>query len=275
MAIDNKVLRNVIKLILETDEVDDEEVEFTTDDGKRATKSSGRVPRGPHEYRTATGEIVTIPDYANPPKMSSPFKWSDDAGESGQTAQGTTTAREEAVRSDKVISSMISSGNKRISKKYNLQQSQAGDRPDPATTSTKSYHAGIDIVRMTGETAGIEVVAAMGGTVVKVVTGQSNDLLKGGYGNQIVIKHDDGTGTRYGHLSIVIPTMGTPNNPTKVNAGSTIGYAGDTGKSTGPHLHFEHITGFDRNNEPNGTKDPDSLLRTSGVFYPLMAEITS
>lgn len=56
----------------------------------------------------------------------------------------------------------------------------------------------------------------------------------GGYGNFIEIKHNDGTISRYGHLSGYAVSKGQT-----VSAGQTIGYVGSTGNSTGPHLHFE------------------------------------
>ena len=271
MPMDNKVLRNVIKLILESDD-DEEEVEFTKDDGERATKSSGRVPRGAHEYRTATGEIVTIPDYSNPPKMSLPYKWSDESS-SSQTTAGSQTV-EQDVLAKTVVDDMKSSSDKQRSTKYNIQQSQVGERFDPIEPEKRKQHAGIDITRLVGPTEGVTVVAAQGGTIIKVVTGKTNDRTPaGGYGNQVIIKHADGSGARYGHLAAVYFTEGTPNNPATINAKAALGIAGNTGKSTGPHLHFEYITGFDENNNPLGTVDPATFFRKAGVYYPLQPEV--
>ena len=56
----------------------------------------------------------------------------------------------------------------------------------------------------------------------------------GGYGNLIIIRHDNGLETYYGHLS---KRLVEPND--WVTAGQVIGYGGSTGRSTGPHLHFE------------------------------------
>lgn len=56
----------------------------------------------------------------------------------------------------------------------------------------------------------------------------------GGYGNLIVIRHDNGLETYYGHLNKYIVKPGE-----LVKAGEIIGYGGNTGRSTGPHLHFE------------------------------------
>ena len=57
---------------------------------------------------------------------------------------------------------------------------------------------------------------------------------RGGYGNLIVLRHDNGLETFYGHLSEILV------KPEQwVTAGQVIGYGGNTGRSTGPHLHFE------------------------------------
>ncbi|HEY0907756.1 MAG TPA: peptidoglycan DD-metalloendopeptidase family protein [Candidatus Paceibacterota bacterium] len=56
----------------------------------------------------------------------------------------------------------------------------------------------------------------------------------GGYGSYVVISHPNGTQTLYGHMSKVNVTQGE-----SVTKGETIGLVGNTGKSTGPHIHFE------------------------------------
>jgi murein DD-endopeptidase MepM/ murein hydrolase activator NlpD len=56
----------------------------------------------------------------------------------------------------------------------------------------------------------------------------------GGYGKLVVIRHRDGYSTRYGHLSRIVATKGR-----HIRQGQRIGYVGNTGRSTGAHLHFE------------------------------------
>lgn len=56
---------------------------------------------------------------------------------------------------------------------------------------------------------------------------------KGGYGNTVMIRHSNGIETLYGHMSAFTPAQGT------VRAGEVIGFVGTTGRSTGPHLHYE------------------------------------
>lgn len=87
-----------------------------------------------------------------------------------------------------------------------------------------SGHLGIDIAA--GE--GAPIVAADSGVIVFA------GWATGGYGNMVMIDHGNGYQTLYGHLSSVVASCGR-----SVSKGQTIGYAGSTGNSTGPHLHFE------------------------------------
>lgn len=77
---------------------------------------------------------------------------------------------------------------------------------------------------------GAPVMAAASGKVIVALTGGWN----GGYGNYVVVSHPNGTQTLYGHLLDVTTTVGA-----SVAQGEVIGHLGNTGKSTGPHLHFE------------------------------------
>jgi LysM repeat protein len=94
---------------------------------------------------------------------------------------------------------------------------------------TQGLHGynGVDI----GASTGTGVIAAADGVVI---IANGSGAWNGGYGNYIVIRHDNGTQTLYGHLSRVLISSGS-----YVNQGSTIGLVGSTGKSTGSHLHFE------------------------------------
>ncbi len=74
------------------------------------------------------------------------------------------------------------------------------------------------------------VVAAADGVVVEADSSGWN----GGYGKTILISHGENKITRYGHLDRVLVSAGQ-----RVGGGDLIGYSGNTGRSTGPHLHFE------------------------------------
>lgn len=81
-----------------------------------------------------------------------------------------------------------------------------------------------------GMPSGSPLYASAAGTVII----SKNSGWNGGYGNYVVIQHLNGTQTVYGHMSGAIVSVGE-----KVMQGQTIGYSGNSGKSTGPHLHFE------------------------------------
>lgn len=102
----------------------------------------------------------------------------------------------------------------------------------PYGSRRRGFHPGIDF----GNVRGTQIVAAASGVVSKVVTGckEGKRGCGGGYGNYIDIEHPNGTMTRYGHLSKVNVKMGET-----VAQGDKIGSLGNTGLSTGPHLHFE------------------------------------
>ena len=84
-------------------------------------------------------------------------------------------------------------------------------------------HEGIDIANLRGT----PIYAADGGTIIYAAR-------KSGYGNFIIIYHGDGRETCYGHLNDYAVGVGDT-----VDKGQLIGYMGNTGRSTGPHLHFE------------------------------------
>ena len=102
------------------------------------------------------------------------------------------------------------------------QSSGFGRRRAP-TRGASSYHKGIDWATPVGTA----VMASSTGTVSKAGWGS-------GYGYVVYINHADGRQTRYGHLSKVLVSVGQ-----KVTQGQKIALSGNTGVSTGPHVHFE------------------------------------
>lgn len=98
-----------------------------------------------------------------------------------------------------------------------------GHRENPFGGSNVETHKGLDI----RGPLGAPVKAMAKGTVA--FAGR-----RGGYGNCIVLKHANGLETLYGHLSKILVIPGQ-----KIDIGQQIGKIGSTGRSTGPHLHYE------------------------------------
>jgi murein DD-endopeptidase MepM/ murein hydrolase activator NlpD len=114
----------------------------------------------------------------------------------------------------------------------------------------QSTHSGQDFA----VPSGTQVVAVHGGTVVKAGGNGAGD--GPAYGNAVVIKHGNGTYSQYAHLSQVKVNIGQV-----VKTGQEIARSGNTGNSSGPHLHFEIRT------TPNygSAVDPVKFLRAKGV----------
>ena len=100
--------------------------------------------------------------------------------------------------------------------------------PAPGAVKTQGIH-GYNAVDLAGS-SGAAIRAALGGEVI-VAKGSG---WNGGYGNYIVVRHSNGTQTLYAHLSSLSVGAGE-----YVEQGQTIGGMGNTGRSTGTHLHFE------------------------------------
>ncbi|MGI8581955.1 MAG: M23 family metallopeptidase [Chitinophagaceae bacterium] len=98
-----------------------------------------------------------------------------------------------------------------------------GHRENPFGGSAIETHKGLDIKGPFGA-----MVKAMAKGVVEF-TG-----IKGGFGNCIILKHGNGFETLYGHLSKILVSPGQ-----HIEIGQQIGNIGSTGRSTGPHLHYE------------------------------------
>ena len=98
-----------------------------------------------------------------------------------------------------------------------------GPRVDPITGATSALHNGVDLA-----TTQSPIVAAASGIVM--YAGDNGN----GFGNHVMLDHGDGITTRYGHLSRIKVKTGD-----RIERGAVIGLAGSTGRSTGPHVHYE------------------------------------
>ena len=118
-----------------------------------------------------------------------------------------------------------------------------GSRHVHGCAACSTDHQGLDFAA----SLGTPVRAAMGGLVLAAGAA-------GGYGQQVLLQHADGTRTRYAHLSAVDVHEGQ-----SVDAGQTIGAVGSTGVSTGAHLHYEVII-------DGRPVDPAAWLRERGLL---------
>lgn len=124
--------------------------------------------------------------------------------------------KEQLLASTPAIQPVSNSDLKRVASGY-------GYRIDPIYKTTR-FHAGLDFTAPQGT----PIYATANGTI-KIAGNQGN-----GYGNHVVINHGYGYETLYGHMFRVKARAGQ-----RVNRGEIIGYVGSTGKSTGPHCHYE------------------------------------
>jgi murein DD-endopeptidase MepM/ murein hydrolase activator NlpD len=105
-------------------------------------------------------------------------------------------------------------------------------------------HKGVDFAASTGT----PILAAGNGVITYIG-------VKGGYGNYVQIKHNNDYSTAYGHASRLSKKF---KNGSKVKQGDVVAYVGSTGRSTGPHLHFELLY--------KGTQvNPSKVKATSGL----------
>ena len=189
------------------------------------------------ETEKETVDIETIPyetEYVDDDSLPKGETKVDQEGKDGESFTRTMTTfvdgakKTSTVLEDKILAEPIDEVIIRGTKVLTGVGSGNWTWPTTSRTVTCGYlcysgHYGIDINAHTGQA----IFAADSGVVVS--TGYD-----GGYGNTIVINHKNGYYTRYAHLSSINVSSGQV-----VEAGQTIGGAGNTGNSTGTHLHFE------------------------------------
>ncbi|ASK31974.1 peptidase M23 [Chryseobacterium sp. T16E-39] len=140
------------------------------------------------------------------------------------TPKATSTASASTPASTKSVAATSSSSKITSTEKNN----------PPAEADQMQFHKGLDIAVAYGS----DVRASAAGTII--FSGQ-----KGGYGNCVIVSHGNGLATLYGHLSDLIAKVNQ-----KVKVGQVIAKSGNSGRSTGPHLHYE----VHKNNTPVNPK---------------------
>lgn len=148
----------------------------------------------------------------------------------------------EQVVSQRQLKHAMSPAGRPISKGW--LSSYYGKRTDPFN-GRREMHKGVDFAGQMG--SGIQATAA------GVVTWAGKRY---GYGNLVEINHGNGLSTRYGHCQEILVKVGE-----KVMQGQKIGLMGSTGRSTGPHVHYEVLK---NGRQVNPTKYVRSTRRTTG-----------
>lgn len=165
-----------------------------------------------------TGRILAA-EFVNNGKVHRAFQWRDEAGNVGYYGDDGQSSRSAFLRSPMEFS--------RVTSGFTLA------RMHPILNTWRA-HRGVDY----GAPAGTPIRATASG-VVATAGGQ------GGYGNVVILRHGGAYSTLYAHLSRIAKgvTAGA-----RVSQGDTIGYVGQTGWATGPHLHYEFRVGNEARN---------------------------
>ncbi|WP_395572936.1 M23 family metallopeptidase [Streptomyces sp. BK79] len=188
------------------------------------------------------------------------------AAATGTTAASSTSTAASAVEAQAAAQAKAAKAEKAATKtvaaKQTATKKKAASWVDPVKnyklTASFAQNGGMWASKHSGQDfavpIGTNVVATHGGTVVKAGGNGAGD--GPAYGNAVVIKHGNGTYSQYAHLSKVNVKIGQI-----VKTGQSIAKSGNTGNSSGPHLHFEIRT------TPNygSAVDPVSFLRAKGV----------
>jgi murein DD-endopeptidase MepM/ murein hydrolase activator NlpD len=131
-------------------------------------------------------------------------------------------SRLQTVRSDVDKRNQLAAATPSIWPTHGWLSSSMGNRADPLT-GEKDFHPGLDISADKGD----PVYSTADGRVTHATSA-------GNYGNLVIVDHGYGLETRYGHLSTFKVTIDQ-----KVKRGDLLGLVGSTGRTTGPHLHYE------------------------------------
>ncbi|ORT53767.1 M23 family metallopeptidase [Streptomyces sp. CB03238] len=179
-----------------------------------------------------------------------------EAQEAAAKAAAQAKAEAEAKRKAEARVKAAREAKERADREAERQRLNAFQLPVAGTYVSTGYQTG-GAMWSSGSHTGIDFHAASGSRVVSVGAGTVVEAGWGGaYGNNIVIRMNDGTYTQYGHLSSINVSVGQTVMP-----GQQIGLSGSTGNSSGPHLHFEARTSA----EYGSDIDPVAYLRSHGV----------
>ena len=207
-------------------------------DGVAYTVAKGDTISGiAKKFRVDGDEILSFNDIDDPKKIQPGLELIiPEAKPIEDAAPKKAAPQPAATSSQKTMSAPKSASQDTQSSASGSESKETGGfiNPAPGSVLTQGLHA-VNAVDL-GAPTGTPIRAAAGGTVI---VAKGTGAYNGGFGNFIVIAHPNGIKTLYAHLSKVEVTVGE-----NVDQGERIGLMGSTGKSTGPHLHFEiHANG--------------------------------
>ena len=173
------------------------------------------------KFTTIDKELLTINGYLKARGIKSNIK-----GPEGGEADNDIISTDE-------ISSFYEGYLKKII--YNISYTPLGYPYPGAITSTFGHRENPFSGEGIETHKGVDIKGAWGSPVKAMAKGEVEFAgLRGGFGNCIMLKHGNGFETLYGHLSKILVSVGQ-----KIDIGQQIGNIGSTGRSTGPHLHYE------------------------------------
>lgn len=202
----NKSLRSIEEDQLRSIRALTENAHETTDAIQTALSSAGLKIDADYDEKDVGGPLIPVP---NPSEF-----------ESGVAELDAALQRLETVKSEARKLPIANPA------KGHPISSSFGVRKDPIL-GTPAMHAGMDFRATTGTT----IRATAPG---KVISAGRN----GGYGNMVEVQHAEGWTTRFAHMSRITVSVGD-----RLKTGDKVGEVGSTGRSTGPHLHYEIRTG--------------------------------
>lgn len=207
---------------------------------------------GPAAAQTGLTSVVTMGDEAAAQIDAQASAQHEAAREAARAAA--REAAEEAARQKAAVKAR--EAEERAAREAERERLNTFVSPIAGSYVSTGYLSG-GAVWSSGTHTGVDFHAASGTPVRSVGTGTVVEAGWGGaYGNQVVIRMDDGTYTQYGHLS----SVGVPAGQ-RVVPGQQVGVSGATGNVTGAHLHFEVRTTA----EYGSDVDPVAYLRAHGV----------
>ncbi|MEV0779580.1 M23 family metallopeptidase [Streptomyces sp. NPDC050433] len=178
------------------------------------------------------------------------------AAEAKAAAKAAARAKAEAKRKAEARAKEVRAAKERAARAAERKRLNSYRLPVAGSSLTTGYRTG-GALWSSGSHSGVDFRAASGTSVVAVGAGTVVEAGWGGaYGNNVVIRMNDGSYTQYGHLSSLGVSVGQ-----SVAPGTQIGLSGSTGNTTGPHLHFEARTSA----EYGSDIDPVAYLRAHGV----------